>query len=385
MLEHDRPDHRASTGLEALDDVLGGLYWGDNVVWQHDGVSVTPFYSAIASLSDVFETRTLVSVGEAPEGFDMSGLSLLAAGAGSGLPQPADLLNAVHLASRPQGRHLFLFDSLNSMIRVWGARSTRGFFARCCPMLLEMGTIAYWTMDLRQTPAIVRDAVEAVTQCVLRVDERSIRIAKAEGRADGVRGSVLYRREEDGVPALSRADLVGRVAASLRAVRRSRGLTQQDLARLAGVTASAISQAERAERSLSLATMARLSAATGLTIDDLLRGEGPETYRIGRLTDDPDQGLEHITTLIGDMSADLRVDLIHLDAHQATRLTEAQRGVEVIAVASGLIQVQIAKQTPTVRQGEVLVANSQRIQGARNLAPAPAMLFWIVVAPPSAR
>jgi transcriptional regulator with XRE-family HTH domain len=45
---------------------------------------------------------------------------------------------------------------------------------------------------------------------------------------------------------LAPAELVGRVAASLRAVRRARALSQHDLAGLAGVTASAISQAERA-------------------------------------------------------------------------------------------------------------------------------------------
>ncbi|MGI8428554.1 MAG: helix-turn-helix domain-containing protein [Solirubrobacteraceae bacterium] len=76
-----------------------------------------------------------------------------------------------------------------------------------------------------------------------------------------MRGSVLYRREQDGLPVLSGANLAGQVAASLRALRRARGLTQQDLGRLAGVTASAISQAERAERSLSLPTMVTLSAA----------------------------------------------------------------------------------------------------------------------------
>jgi transcriptional regulator with XRE-family HTH domain len=236
-------------------------------------------------------------------------------------------------------------------------------------------------MDLQQTPAIVRDAVEAVTQCVLRLDKRSIRIAKAEGRADGVRGSVLYWQEQDGKPRLSSADLVGRVAASLRAVRRAHGLTQQDLARLAGVTASAISQAERGERSLSLATMVRLSAAVGTTIDDLLRGEEPNTYRIGRLSDD--QALEQITTLIGDSHADLRVDLIHLEAHQATQIVEPQRGVRIIAVASGLIQVQMSTLTPTVRRGEVLVANKEQIKSVRNLGSASAMLFWIVLETPS--
>ena len=65
MLPDAPSEPRVSTGLEALDEVLGGLYWGDNVVWQLDRAPVEPFYRAIASLSDVFETRTLVSLGAA--------------------------------------------------------------------------------------------------------------------------------------------------------------------------------------------------------------------------------------------------------------------------------------------------------------------------------
>ena len=225
----------------------------------------------------------------------------------------------------------------------------------------------------------MRDTVEAVTQCVLRVDERSVRVAKAEGRDEGVRGSVLHWHEEDGLPVLAPAELVGRVAASLREVRRSRELSQQDLAGLAGVTASAISQAERAERGLSLATLVRLSSALGVTIDDLLHGEDPEVYRIGRRTEDPQRGFERTITLLGGPDSDLRVDLVHLDAREAGAPTDKQKGTGIVAVASGLVQVQVAGQTPAVRHGEVLVADSERVEGWRNLGQTEAVLFWIVV------
>src|SRR6202012_2736847 len=175
----------------------------------------------------------------------------------------------------------------DSMVRAWGASGARGFFARCCPLLLDLGAIGYWSMSARDTPTAVRDTVESVTQCVLRVDERSIRVAKAEGRGEGARGAVLHWHLEDGAAVLAPANITGRVAASLRALRRARALSQQELAGLAGVTASAISQAERAERGLSLATLAQLSAALGITIDDLLHGDEPELYRLGRRTRHP--------------------------------------------------------------------------------------------------
>jgi transcriptional regulator with XRE-family HTH domain len=381
VLDADRSEQRVSTGIDALDAVLGGLYWGDNVVWQLDAAPVGPFYRAIAGLRDTFDTRTFISLGNGEDGLEGSGLTVIDAGVGSALGAPADLLREIHRICHPPGRRLLLFESLDSMVAAWGASSTRGFFARCCPLLLEVGAIAYWSMSARGTPSTVRDTVETVTQCVLRVDERSVRVAKAEGRDEGVRGSVLHWHEEDGVPVLAPAELVGRVAASLRQVRRSRALSQQDLAGLAGVTASAISQAERAERGLSLATLVRLSSALGVTIDDLLHGEDPHVYRIGRRTEDPQRGLERTITLLGSSDSELRVDLVHLDVREAGTPSGRQKGTGIVAVASGLVHVAVAGQTPAVRYGEVLVADSERVDGWRNLGQAEAVLFWIVIPP----
>ena len=373
-----------STGIDALDAVLGGLYWGDNVVWQLDSAPVRPFYRAVSDLTGTFESRTFVSLGTDAEAFDGHGIELIDAGPASAFVDPVDLLSEIHRLCHPPGRRLLLFESLDSMVRAWGANKTRAFFSRCCPFLLEVGAVAYWCMSARGTPATVRDTVESVTQCVLRVDERSVRVVKAEGRDEGARGSVLHWHQEHGIPVLAPAELVGRVAASLRAVRRSRELSQQDLAGLAGVTASAISQAERAERGLSLATIVRLSSALGITIDDLVHGEDPDLYRIGRRTDDPQRGRQRATTLLGGDDSDVHVDLVYLGAREAGAPTSKHKGTAIVAVASGLVHVQIAGQTPAVRHGEVLLADSTRIEGWRNLGQSDAMLFWIIIPTPIA-
>ena len=194
-------------------------------------------------------------------------------------------------------------------------------------------------MSTAESMASVRDTVASVTQRILRVDDRNIRVAKAEARSDGVRGSVLHWHEADGRAVLSPANINGRVAASLRAVRRARGLSQHDLAQLAGVTASAISQAERAERGLSLGTLAQLSRALGMTIDDLLHGDGPDAYRIGRRPDDPHHSEDGITALLGDANADLSVDLVRLPRGESARPAEPREGTGIVAVATGLVQV----------------------------------------------
>lgn len=381
MLEDYGSEQKVSTGLAPLDSVLGGLYWGDNVVWQLDSGSVDPFYGAIARRSQDFDTRIFISLGRSPAALEAPGLTVIRAGPGTALEQAGDLLREIHRVCHPHGRRLLLFDSLESMVQAWGARTVRGFFARCCPLLLDVGAIAYWSMGSQATPLTVRETVESVTQCILRVDERSVRVTKAEAREQGVRGSVLHWHLEDGRPVLTTADIIARVAASLRALRRARELSQHDLADLAGVTPSAISQAERAERGLSLSTLARLSSALGLTVDDLLHGEDPELYRIGRRTDDPLGASEHAITLLGDTTSRLRIDLVRLGAREAGTPIDQQEGTGIVAAATGLIQIQIGGGTPAIRAGEALVADSERIEGWRNLGSTEAVLFWIVVSP----
>lgn len=369
---------RVSTGIGALDEVLGGLYWGDNVVWELDQAPADEFYAAIAGLPEAFETRLFITVGgQSPRA--PADVAVLAAGPGSRLAGPADVLHEVQRLCHPPGRRLLMFDTLDRMVAVWGAQATRGFFARCCPLLLEAGAIAYWAMAAYETPTVVRDTVSAVTQCILRVDDRGVRIIKAEGRDDGVTGSVLAWHHDGERRTLHPATVIGRVAASLRALRRVRELNQHDLARLAGVTPSAISQAERGERGLSLATMARLSAALGITIDDLLRGADPGVYRIGRRVEEPQHRLEPMMTLLGSADSELRVDLVQLGPRETAAPAQRRRGSGIVAVASGLVQVEIGGQTPAVRHGEVLVADSERVDGWRNIGHGDAMLFWIVL------
>jgi transcriptional regulator with XRE-family HTH domain len=377
VLERDVSEPRVSTGLAPLDAVLGGLYWGDNVVWQLDGTPVEPFYRAIAGQTRVFETKVVVSLGHAVNTYGVPGLAVLDAAPGGDLVAPGELLRRIHRVCRGARRRLFLFESLDNMVRSWGPAGTREFFTRCCPFLLEAGAIAYWCMSARDTPAALRDAVVATTQCVLRVDERSVQVVKAEGRREAVIGTVLHWHEEEGRPVLAPPEIVDRVAASLRAIRHTRELSQHDLGDMAGVTASAISQVERAERGLSLATVVRLSAALGVTIDDLLHGDDPG-YRIGRRPDDPRRGIDHTITLLKAAGSNLRIDLVHLEPRESGRPPAAQAGTGIVAVASGLVQVTVGDHTPAIRHGEVLVADCEHIHLWRNLGQAEAVAFWIV-------
>ena len=128
----------------------------------------------------------------------------------------------------------------------------------------------------------------------------------------------------------------------------------------------------------------RLSSALGITIDDLVHGEDPDLYRIGRRTDGPQRGRERAITLLGGDDSDVHVDLVYLGAREAGAPTSKHKGTAIVAVASGLVHVQVAGQTPAARHGEVLLADSTRIEGWRNLGQSDAMLSWIIVPTPIA-
>ena len=155
----------------------------------------------------------------------------------------------------------------------WGRETAGRFFSRCCPLLLGLGAIAYWSLTAaRHTPAL-RRKIEGITQCVIDVGDGRLRIAKAEGRPPGVEGSVFRYELEDGLPVLEAAPAAARLGAALRGLRivappqpgrprpARRRLAERDLAGRAG------------RRGLSLETLLDLAAKLNITLDELLRGE----------------------------------------------------------------------------------------------------------------
>src|SRR5947209_11870342 len=101
MLDWAPSRQRVSTGIDALDGVLGGLYWGDNVVWQLDAAEVDLFYAAIAELEQEFETRVYVSLGPRTARHSLDGVDVLSAGPGTALAQPGELLQEIYRLCHP--------------------------------------------------------------------------------------------------------------------------------------------------------------------------------------------------------------------------------------------------------------------------------------------
>src|SRR4051794_14196924 len=247
-------DGAASTGVAPLDAALSGLFWGDNVVWEtEEGAAVEPFYAALADRRDAYDVALYVSLGAAPADVAAAypGFEVLDARPARPLGRPAALLQAIHERCAAAVRSVLLFDPLDAMAARWGTDTARAFFVRCCPHLLEVGAIAYWSVGHGAALAPLRREIAEITQCVLTLGHGRLRVAKAEARGPGVEGSVFRTRVRDGRPELEAAPAAARVGTALRAVRMQRQLSQSDLARMLGISPSAVSQAERGRRGLS--------------------------------------------------------------------------------------------------------------------------------------
>lgn len=87
-------DEVAATGAAELDQVLGGLSWGDNVVFEvAHGATVAPFYRAIAASNVAYDQRLFIVLEGASATYP--GFDLIDATPNSKLAEPAPLLHAV--------------------------------------------------------------------------------------------------------------------------------------------------------------------------------------------------------------------------------------------------------------------------------------------------
>jgi len=369
-----------STGVADLDEVLGGLFPGDNVVW------VTSAEGLLADLERSFlveglrhgESCLYVTTESAPATLQRrigAGLAVVDARPGHPLADPTALERTViDHARRAPGR--IVFDSLDTFVRRWGRLRTLALFSRVCPQLYDFGALAYWRGSRPVLGTALLEGITKVTQCVLDLSGSHLRVAKAEGRPATARRLLHVRPRADGPPSFEPERALGRLAEGLRRLREERHLSQADLARLAGVSPSAISQAEAGHRGLSLETLLVLAERSGTGLDDLLALRGTGDYILARR--DRLGPTQRQVALLDDPDIGLRAYLIQLGPAERSTPPVSHKGVELVLVAAGLIQADLGSGSPVLRAGDAVLAVRASVLSWRNLLGEPASLFWII-------
>jgi transcriptional regulator with XRE-family HTH domain len=362
--------------VPTLDDLLGGgLVLGDNVVWVADDPDGhEAFWRAVLSTGPA--RRRYIGLGPTglPRGLggDVEALHL---DPRAGEASPAALEAAILDPRHAEGSRIVV-DGLDDLVLAWGAPAAARFYARVCPRLFDLGTVAYWTASRQVVSSALVEQVSKVAQCVFDLRPGRLRVAKAEGRPAKLQGAMVECRLVDGTPVLSREHAVGRVGEGLRRLRRERNLTQGQVAALAGVTPAAISQAESGRRGLSLDTLVPLCEALGIGLDDLLGTSGAADHVLARRDRRAADG--GVVALLDDPGPGLRAYLVRLQPEEEGTPPFAHKGLELLLVGSGLVLVDLGDTTPVVRAGDALMVRQVPIQRWTNLGPGPAQLFWLV-------
>ena len=367
--------------MRGVDDVLGGLIPGDNVVWASDDPAL--FDVVESGLLGEAVTRDLgciyVTGSRPPNQLTRKlprGVTVLDARARGRFSDPAAVEHTLVAAASESTPLCVVFDGLDVFARRWGDAKTAAFFSRMCPRLFDLDAIAYWRAPRPAVSRGVMERVTGVTQCVVELMRGRLRVVKAEGRPAAVQGRIARAQVVNGDLVVEAERAVGRLARGLERVREERQLSQTDLARLADVSPSAISQAEAGRRGLSLDTLLLLAERLGATIDDLLAPSPPAGYVLARR----ERTGRHapLTPLLDDPKTGLRAFLIRVAPGASGQPPHTHKGVELILVAAGLVQLEVGRDTPVLRGGDAALVTTVPLSSWRNLTADPAVLFWIL-------
>ncbi len=370
---------RVRSGVADLDELLDGLIFGDNVVLVTDALALA------RHLEDALITESLArgqrcfyvsASSDLPKLRDRlpHAVTVLDARPRGEFNDPAVLETTLVQGSRGSPPGCVVVDALDAFSRRWGTDRAVGFFSRVCPRLFDLGALAYWRASREKLGRSFIERITKVTQCVLELSEDHLRVVKAEGRPASVQGRLLGLRVDDGRVVLEDERALGRLGRGLEQLRRQRNLSQTDLARLGRVSPSAISQAEGGRRGLSLDTLLTLADGLGVGLDELLASTPLPGYVLGR----HHRGAPGtFTPLLDDPQAGLRAYLVRLKPGETGAPENLHKGLELVLVASGLVQVTVGDDTPVMRAGDVVLATRASVTGWRNLVNEPALLFWV--------
>jgi transcriptional regulator with XRE-family HTH domain/KaiC/GvpD/RAD55 family RecA-like ATPase len=417
---------RPSTGIEALDELLGRLGVGDNVVWQApDPADIEPFVEAFLATAHGDTPLTYLSFRLPPAAvldrfgqvWDSDRFTLLDGWTGSqhassepsvavaGLPLQALVrrlkdptameqvnreLSEIEDELGPGAR--YVFDDLTSMQRLWGPEPALALFLRCCPRLYQERTVAYWLLEREAHPPAFRSRLADITQVILDLDvaptqpaERTHQVVKADGHPPGVTGRTLrYVVGEDSrVEVLRTASGTReRIGEQVRAGRIAAGLSQAELARRIGVTPSALSQVERGRHGLSGETLTRLWATLGIPFGPGASPASPP-YRLARRGARqpvaPAPGVSGETVL--QAPSGLGMHELTFPAGGSGRRPFETKQPELVVVLEGALELQLGQETHTLQQGDAILLATQPVTGWRNPAREPARVLWLVLRP----
>ena len=426
---------RVGSGLSHLDRLLGGLFIGDNVIWYDDaGILATVFClnfiqcsqsqnkSIIYVSFDRSPRNLLQKLGHLAEYRNLTVLDCFTKGKGAGSPVfmdfyntpnahwPCDILRVEEpgsidafmevlydLQGQMKGDVRLVFESITGMQELWGGEERfLGFYSHSCPRLYELQTIAYWVAEKDAHSSRLRAQVNQIAQVAIELSiERGtmyLSILKAEARdLDNLHKRQRYWAKDLTVTFDQDKTAGGLIDMGLRLkeLRKKRGLSQTELAKLVGVTPSTISQVESNFIYPSVPTLLKIAEVLYVEVSSLFQSKSESRNRIVfpmtqsvevKLPNMPEESIFARLLTPLDFEAKAVPYVIEIPAGKMIPSHFfIHKGEELGYLLAGKLRVKMQKAMYTVRSGDVLYLATEMPTEWENPGPGVARLLWVKV------
>lgn len=398
-----------TTGLPDIDELIGGLQIGDNVVWQVlrpvEQAIIRSFVTSASSAGLVYVTFTepastvLERYRSDWRGRDVLLLDCFPEATDAGRPRkgrhrivkvenagdPARVVEALKNAEGAFGPGTaWLFDNLTTIQDLWGPEEALALFLEHCPRLYELQTVAYWFLRKEAHDASFLARLHRTTQVVLDTSPSNgrhyLKVTKAAGRNDAVGRGVEFELDGRGIVVRGKgSDQPVRTGETLKAKRLARRLSQAELARRVGITPSALSQAEAGLRRLSEETLASAFAVLG---PEQLPVALPYTVarRRARRSRKLATGLRAEEVL--EDGSRMSVNILEFAAGSSGRRPPfATKQKEVVVLISGVLELQIGAAKEVLQAGDAIVIRDEPVGSWANPGSSAARVLWCILPP----
>ncbi len=429
-------DSSPTTGIDDLDQKLGGLFIGDNVIWYDAAGSLAPPFAVNFMQASLAENKALIfiSFDRSPKTLvhdlgalaDDPGLTILdcfteGKGEGSRLfnqfyaqdedrpacrvikaaepEKPGAVIRAVYeIHQTLPGDVRLVFESLTGMQELWDSEAqVLRFYSRACPRLYELDTIAYWIIEREAHTARLRANINKIAQVVmdlkLKRGKSTLTIVKAQRRKPRqLNKPVLFWSEGDAVRFESDERTLGKLnlSARLKSLRQDRGLSQKALARSIGVTPSTISQIEGNLIYPSLPALVKMAEILAVDVSAFFQEQTgalrPAVFKGPQDTpamhDDSHPGVTVQPLLPRGFDTGAEVNWITIQAKAVIdRHFMTHKGEEFGYLLSGRLEVIIQNRTHALDGGDLVYLTVDTPTRWENPDHNPARLLWVTLSP----
>jgi len=308
------------SGITDLDNLIDSLYVGDNVVWEVEAGTSPEIFMLNFLRQSLSESRNVIyiSFNQSPHTILQKIGDILPKGkfvlldcftSGKGKndraftkfyenngdhcvtrvedPRDIDQFTTLlaSLEDKFQSGGRYIFDSLTGMQDLWGDENrTYKFFTYICPLLYDLGTVAYWILEKdahsQKFKANLRHITQVVLELFKRKDKLWIKALKLEGRPnrEAFKPHAYEIDAETVVITSVKKEASLNIGKRIKELRMRTGMSQKELADKVELTPSFISQVENNQIVPSLGSFLQICDALGVSLADTLEKKTDEAH-----------------------------------------------------------------------------------------------------------